>query len=68
MPVTPKKGKGEKVFGKSAPQRWQQRWQGKPHLKQDQIEELSPFIEKKCGPHCSWVGRLRCLVTNIPDE
>ena len=28
-----------KRCGKSAPQTWQQVWQGKPHLEQDQIEK-----------------------------
>jgi len=33
-------GNGVRVkwCGKSAPHFWQQKWQGKPHLKQDQIE------------------------------
>ena len=30
-----------KWCGKSAPRRWQHRWQGKPHPEQDQIGELS---------------------------
>ncbi len=29
-----------KWCGKSAPHNWQQLWQGKPHLEQDQIEAL----------------------------
>jgi len=36
-----------KWCGKSAPRAWQQAWQGKPHLKQDQIGELIRFGELK---------------------
>lgn len=26
------------------------------------------MVHIECGPHCPWVGCLRCVVTHIPDE
>ena len=45
-----------KWCGKSAPRRWQHRWQGKPHPEQDQIGEPAAMAAM-CGPHSSRVGR-----------
>lgn len=45
-----------KWCGKSAPHYWQQEWQGKPHLKQDQIEEHK-LIQFKMWS-ASFLGRL----------
>ena len=47
-----------KWCGKSAPRFWQQRWQGKPHPEQDQIEEwLLYYIEYEVLP-ALFLGRL----------
>ena len=51
-----------KWCGKSAPRWWQHQWQGKPHLKQDQIG-----IHRR-GPRWIRVGRTRLVVTQVPDE
>ncbi len=51
-----------KRCGKSAPRRWQQRWQGKPHPEQDQIGTHGR------GPRRVRVGRLRPAATRVPDE
>jgi len=51
-----------KWCGKSAPRRWQHRWQGKPHPEQDQIG--TPWR----GPRWVRVGCSRYPVTDIPDE
>ena len=60
-----------KRCGKSAPRRWQQRWQGKPHREQDRVGAAGRARKRRGQGHsrpAARVGRARRAVTRVPEE